>query len=209
MKKNKISLTQDDLKIGPNGLMKKYGLSSRGHAHHVLQKGYFWENAHDVQENFSPQWVEENFEDIKREVYYAVRFKSSQKGLFSHRLYEEFKEDLYQDGLLYVIQRAGDIESGKSKLCNIAKTGVGLAIQRYFMYRDGKNDIAKMDFWDDKGQWAGTPEEESIDSLFLQVKEEIISSLGEDEWESLWNWALSRKTKCPTEVMTKLEEVGL
>lgn len=177
----------------------------------ALKTGWFYENAQEIQESLSPSWVEKNLELIKKEVNYAVRYKSSQKGIFTHRLFEEFKKDIYQDGIFYVMQRAGEIESGKAKLGNIAKTGVDHAIMKYFFYRDGKNTVEILDFWDQKSlkmKDISYDEEINLDDFFINIQE-LISSISEEYWDEVWNWALSRKTKCSENVRAILKEVEL
>lgn len=212
MKKEKIQLTEEDLKLGPTGLQKKYGISSRGHAGYILKKGYFWKNYLQVEESLSPEWVEENLEKIKQAVKQAVWFKAGQKGILSHHLFKFFKEDLEQEGFLYVIKRAGEIQSRKSKLINIADTGVDHAIIKYFRYGDGANTVNKFDFLDDQSLKASSFEEDnemSIDELFSQVQEEVISSFGEKVWAKIWSWASSRKGRCPEDVSQILKAIAL
>jgi hypothetical protein len=213
-KKKKTILTQEDLKLGPTELSKKYSLSGRGHAWNVLKQGYFWENCHVIEESLSPNWVEKNLSEITKAVNFAVFFKTKQKGILSHRLFKEFKKDLFQEGLLYVILRAGEIESGKSKLRNIAKTGVDHVIMKLFFARDGKNNIGENKFClsgNEKSRIMADPdhdEEMNLDEFYLNIKD-LISSIDEKKWEKVWDWALSRKTKCPEDVRTILEEVSL
>lgn len=209
MKKKKITLTQKDLELGPNELMKKYGLSSRGHARYVLQKGYFWENYLQVEESLSPEWVEENLQEIKKAVKKAVWFKASQKGVLRHRLFNHYKEDLVQEGFLYVLKRAGEIQSGKSKLINIADSGIDHAIRKYFFYGDGIYTVGKINFFDDKSIKASDSEDVSIDQLFSIVQEEIVSLFGEKVWSKVWSWASGRSGRCPEDVSNVLKIVAL
>lgn len=209
----KVYLTQEDMSLGPTALAAKYNLSGRGGAYAVKKRGYFVKDNHKTIENISldSHWFGKNLKFIEKEVKDAFLHKIKQKSalLNSHRLGGFFLKDLYQEAMINVYLRSGDAENGQIGIFNLACLGIDRAIKRYFMYRDGGNNVSKVDFWDDQGKFAGydIPEEESIDSLFLQVKEEIISQLGEKEWDTLWGWAISRKTKVPTEIMTKLEEV--
>lgn len=208
--KTKTILTQEDLKLSSKELMKKYNLG-RTHSYRVMKQGYFWKNAQEIQQSLSPQWVEKHFEEITEAVKYAVKFKSFQNGFIHHRLFKEYKEDLFQEGFLYVVLRAGEIESGKSKLGNIAKTGVAHAMLKFFFYGDGGHTVGKFDFWDDKSIKMvdpSTEDEINLDNFFINTKN-LISSISEEYWEEVWNWALSRKTKCPERVRAILEEVEL
>jgi len=214
MEKKKIQLTEEDLKLGPTELQKKYDLSSRGHAWYILKKGYYWENYLSVSESFSHSWVEENLKEIERAVKLAVWFKARQKGVINHHLFWELKEDLFQEGLLYVITRAGEIQTGKSKLINIAETGIDHAICKYFKFGDGKNTVRKFDFLDDASIYSSTEsstenDEDSIDEIFLQIKEEIISSFGEKYWDEIWSWATGKSRKLPEEIIIGLKMLAL
>jgi hypothetical protein len=112
--------------------MKKYGLSSRGHAHYVLRKGYFWENYLSVSESFSSTWVEENIKEIERTTKVVLWWKVRKRGILGHRLFWELREDLLQEGILYVITKAGEIQSGKQTLAYIAEVGINMAVNKFF-----------------------------------------------------------------------------
>jgi len=200
MKKEKIVLSSEDLKLGPAALGKKYNFS-RGHAHYVLQKGYFWRNWLVTPENLSPVWVEENIEKIQRVVRTAFWIKVRQKGIARYPLFNEYKNDIIQDAILYVIKRAGEVKDDKS-LFSISFVGIDLSIQRLFFHGDGKNAISKSDYFDN--HQLSSPEEEdefNLDTMYLQVKE-IISSQGEESWKKVWTWATSRSSRCPEDVLS-------
>lgn len=206
MKKTKITLTADDLKLGPTALMKRYGFSSRGHAGYVLKKGYFWENYLTVEEIFSPEWVEENISEIKRRTRNALYWKSNRMGVCTHRLFNLFKDDLLQDGLLYVIQKAGEIQSGEKQLSFVAQTGIGIAINKYFRYGDGANTTPFSSFLENN---IFEEQEEGTELLIQKIKEELTFSFGEKAWHKVWSWANSRKSECPEDVFNILKAIAL
>lgn len=209
MEKKKIQLTEEDLKLGSTELMKKYGLSSRGHAHYVLKKGYFWENYLSVSESFSSAWVEENLKEIERVAKVVLWWKARKRGVLRHRLFWNLREDLLQEGVLYVITRAGEIQSGKKVLANVAETGINIAINKYFYFGDGAHTVQLPDWADNKISSNEAEDEASIDEIFLQVKDEIISSLGEKNWTELWSWATSKSPKCPEDLILTLKALAL
>lgn len=209
MEKKKIQLTEEDLKLGPTGLMLKYDLSSRGHAHQVLKKGYFWENYLSVSESFSSAWVEENLKEIERVTKVVLWWKARRRGVLTHRLFFELREDLLQEGVLYVITRAGEIQSGKKALSSIAEAGINIAINKYFYFGDGAHTTQLPDWADNKISSDEVKDEASIDEIFLQVKDEIISSFGEKFWQEIWEWATSRSQKLPEEIILSLKVLAL
>lgn len=207
MEKRKVDLTPEDKNLGPKELMEKYGLSSRGHAYYVLQKGYFWENYLSVSESFSSAWVEENLKEIEKTTKIVLWWKARQRGILNHRMFWEMRDDLLQEGILYVITRAGEIQSGKKALSSIAEAGINIAINKYFYYGDGAH-LTSSTFLENNP----SDEEEDeigIDELFLQVKDEIISSYGEKFWKDLWSWATGRSQKLPEEIILTLKAIAL
>jgi len=207
--KTKIFLTADEIaERKVTCLITKYKVS-RATIFLALKRGWFWEDFSSINESICLHWVEENITEINSVVKDAAWFKFRRKGVIGHRLFGFFQKDIIEEGILYVIKRSGEIESGKSKLINIACSGLDHAIDTYFRYRDGGNTVGKLDFFDDESFYAAEVEEGGIDQIFLQVKEEITSSVGEETWDELWRWALSRKTKCPEKIQAKLREVVL
>lgn len=209
MKRTKIQLLEEDLVLGPAELQKKYGLSSRGHAHYILKKGYFWQNYLQVEENFAEEWAKKNINEIKTVVRNVVSFKSKLRGIIYHDRFKEYKEDLFQEGILYILRRAGEIEAGEAKLWSIACSGVDHAIVKYFYYGYARYVVRKFDFFDDESINAASDDEVGIDEIFSQVQEEIASSFGEKAWGKVWSWAKSRNGECPDDISEILKAVAL
>ena len=205
MKKKKITLTEKDLKLGPNRLMKKYGLSSRGHAHYVLQKGYFWENYLTVEENISLTWVERNFVKISKIVNYVFGMKIALWGYPKNML--SYKDDIMQDAILYICLKSGDIENGSYDIFTAAGTGVAKAIRKYCLYNEGAHETT-LENWDNQTNVSDS-EGINLDELCLQVKAEIVASFGEKDWNKVWSWAKSRTGKCPEDVLKILKAIAL
>jgi hypothetical protein len=65
------------------------------------------------------------------------------------------------------------------------------------------------DWADSKISLDEAEDEASIDEIFLQVKDEIISSFGEILWKELWSWATSRSQRLPEEIILSLKALAL
>lgn len=210
MKRKKITLTEEDKKLGPQKLMEKYGLSSRGHSWYVLGKGYYWENYLSVSESFAPEWVEQNIKEIEKCALKWLRILAWRRGTASHKLFWVFRNDIIQDGIIYIIQRAGEIQSGSCFLNKCMEIGINNAMSKYFSHGEGKNNISSS-FYSLEEKFAEelADEEENIDQIFDQVREEVISSLGQKAWSRLWSWATSRSGKCPEDVLNILKAIAL
>ena len=94
-------------------------------------------------------------------------------------------------------------------MASIAEAGINIAINKYFYFGDGAHTTQLPDWAENKISSDEAEDEASIDEIFLQVKDEIISSFGEKFWKELWSWATSRSSRLPEGIILSLKALAL